>query len=100
MTAIPITDFTMHDGSRHFLSLPESILSDALVDEINAMSDMRVTAFLETIRESWIDFEFRGSKFSINNQFGEYWIFSDDPQCSTDILLLMRDRFAAILLPH
>jgi len=34
----------------------------------------------------WIDFTYRGHQFSINNQFGNYWFFVDNPQCSEEIL--------------
>ena len=95
-----ITSFIMHDGSRRFLSLPESILSGALFDRIGAMPNTRVTEFIETIPESWIDFEFHGFEFSINTQFGEYWFFVRDRNCPDDILIDIRDRFATILSPH
>lgn len=100
MTDAAITDFIMHDGSRHFLSLPESMLSTALVQQIKAMTDMQLTEFLETIPESWIDFEFRSHEFTINNQFGEYWFFVADRHCPLDILTEIRGRFETILLAH
>jgi hypothetical protein len=27
-----------------------------------------------------------GQRFSVNNQFGEYWFFVDNPRCSEEIL--------------
>ena len=100
MANASITNFISHDGSRHFLSLRQSIPSDALVAAMKAMPDIAINKFIETIPESWIDFDFRGHKFAINDQFGEYWFFVKDAACQENILLSLRDRFATILPPH
>ena len=100
MTSVSITNFIMHDGSRHFLALRQSIHSNALVAAIKTMPDVAIAEFLETIPESWIDFGFRGHKFAINDQFGEYWFFAKDATCPEDILIELGDRFATFLPPH
>jgi hypothetical protein len=47
----------------------------------------QVTGFLtDNITEVWIDFTYLGHQFTINNQFGNYWFFVDNPQCSDEIL--------------
>lgn len=96
MTYAAITDFILNDGSRHFLSLPQSIRVEDLISRITAFPDMEVTHVLSSIPESWVDFEFEGQKFSVNDQFGEYWFFVDSPQCPLDILTVLRDRLVGI----
>lgn len=92
-----IFNFTMHDGSLHFLCLPEVVLADQLVERINACGGMKVREFLYSVAESWIDFEFLDRQFTINTQFGEYRFFVDDPNCSADVLIAVLDRFVEIL---
>jgi hypothetical protein len=98
MSDIPITDLHMHDGSRHFLSLPESILPCALVERMRANPEFQMTGFLEGALEAWIDFEFQGHKFSVNNQFGEFWFFVADAACPVDLLTEIQRRFAGFLV--
>lgn len=92
-----IFNFSLRDGSLHFLCLPEVILADELVERINACGDKKAREFLYSVPESWIDFEFLDRQFTINTQFGEYWLFVDDPNCSADVLIAVRDRFVEIL---
>ena len=48
---------------------------------------VQVTDFItDNVTEVWIDFVYRGQRFSVNNQFGEYWFFVDKPRCSEEIL--------------
>jgi hypothetical protein len=82
-----LLDIRMHDGSRHFVSLPESWPWDEFRDYLKVLDGVMVTDHLtDGVTEVWIDFEFRGHKFTVNNQFGEYWFFVDDPCCDEDIL--------------
>lgn len=92
-----IFDFTMYDGSLHFLCPPEVVLADQLVECINACGGMKVREFLYSAPESWIDFEFLDRQFTINTQFGQYRFLVDDPNCSADVLIAARDRFVEIL---
>jgi hypothetical protein len=100
MSDIRIINLIMHDGSRHFLCVPELIFPNALVERMQANPEFLVTQFLDGAVESWIDFDFRDWKFTINNQFGDYWFFAEDPDCPVEILAAIRDQFATILLPH
>jgi hypothetical protein len=46
-----------------------------------------VTAYItDGVTEVWVDFAFCGYTFSINDQFGAYWFFVDDPACPDALL--------------
>ena len=85
--AAKLLDIIMHDGSRNFGDLPESIGWHQLRNHIEHLDGAQITGFLtDNITEVWIDFTYRGHQFSINNQFGDYWFFVENPQCSDEIL--------------
>jgi hypothetical protein len=96
-------NITMNDGSRHFGDLPQTVLWHDLRDHIERLEGAAITDFVtDNVTEAWIDFTYRGYKFSANDQFGDYWFFVDDPKCPDDILeavlshcsLLLRDERA------
>ena len=77
----------MKDGSRHFGDLPETVSWHELHSYLPKLSGVVVTGFLtDDITEAWIDFTFSDQHFSINNQFGQYWFFVDNPNCPDEIL--------------
>ena len=83
----------MNDGSRHFGDLPESLGWYQLRKHIEHLDGAQVTDFItDNITEVWIDFAYRGHQFSINNQFGEYWFFVENPQCSDELLQAVLDH--------
>ncbi len=87
-------DFRMHDGSRNFADLPEIIFFDKLREITKHLEGATETGFLtDWVTEVWLDFEFRGQKFSINNQNGDYWFFVENPNCTDDILLEVIEHF-------
>lgn len=49
------------------------------------------------VTEGWIDFELEGHRFSMNNQFGEWWFFVADPACDEAILRRVAVHFAELL---
>jgi hypothetical protein len=82
-----IYDMRMHDGSRHFASLPESESWESLheyVKKLGGVSDASIIT--DEVMEAWIDFSFRGHEFSVNNQHGDYWFFVEDPACPEEVL--------------
>jgi hypothetical protein len=82
-----LLDIRMHDGSRHFLSLPESCPAGLLRDHLEFLPEAAVAAYLtDHVCEGWIDFIYRESQFSVSNQNGEFWFFVDDPHCPDEIL--------------
>lgn len=91
-------DMRMNDGSRHFADMPETVYFDTVADHAETLAGAEVTNFIsDGVVEMWLDFTFRGHKFSINNQFGDYWFFVDDPECPEEILLEVCDHFRKLL---
>ena len=90
-----LLSFKAHDGSRQFLKLPESVGWNELRDHITALPGAELTDYLtDHVTEVWIDFLFRGYKFTVNNQFGEYWFFVDDPDCPEHTLSVVAEHCA------
>ncbi len=82
-----LINHTMNDGSRQFAKLPQTKLWHELRDHLQKLNGAVVTGFLtDGNTEAWIDFKFRGQTFTINDQFGHYWFFVDDPLCPDEIL--------------
>lgn len=75
----------MNDGSRLFARLPESASFGELREHVALLGV--VTRYLsDEVTEVWIDFGFRSHEFTINNQFGEYWLSVSEPYCPDDVL--------------
>jgi hypothetical protein len=95
---INLFDFRMNDGSRHFADLPETVFFDDLRQYAARLPGAKETGFVtDWVTEVWLDFEFRGQNFSINNQFGDYWFFVENPDCPDEILLEVLEHFQQIL---
>ncbi len=100
-----LIDMRMHDGSRHFAGLPETydVASPQwhkLRVHVTELAGAAVRGFVtDDVTEAWIDFEFRGQAFSINNQHGDWWFFVDDPACPDAVLLEVLDHFERLLDP-
>ena len=88
----------MHDGSRNFLLLPTGRTPPIhLVFHVFLLWGAFPTAYIPSFGESWIDFRYKGNKFSINNQYGDFWFFVEDPLCPDSILLEVAKHFEKIL---
>lgn len=84
----------MHDGSRNFADLPETFFFDKLREFAAQFKGATETAFVtDWVTEVWLDFEYRGEKFSINNQNGDYWFFVENPTCADEILMEVIEHF-------
>jgi hypothetical protein len=82
-----LLNLSMNDGSRHFGDLPQTVLWYELRDHIEKLDGAAITYFVtDNVTEAWIDFVYRGYQFSVNDQFGDYWFFVDDPECPDEIL--------------
>jgi hypothetical protein len=93
-----LLEIKMNDGSRHFVDLPEAVFFDELCDHAEKLEGAEIIEFItDGVVEMWLDFEFRGHKFSVNNQFGDYWFFVRDPNCPDEILLEVIDHFRQLL---
>lgn len=91
----------MRDGSRHFVDLPvEFAFFDELYEHTEKLEGAVITEFLtDGVVEMWLDFEFRGHKFSVNNQFTDYWFFVEDPACPEEVLLEVITHYRRLLEP-
>lgn len=89
----------MKDGSRNFADLPEAVFFDELREIANKFEGAQETGFItDWMTEVWLDFDYRGHKFSINNQMGEYWFFVENPNCSDEILCEVMEHFENFLV--
>jgi len=93
-----LLDMRMNDGSRHFADLPEAVFFDEFADHVEKLEGAEITEFVtDGVLEMWLDFDYSGHKFSVNNQFGDYWFFVTDPNCPDEILLEITDHFRKLL---
>ena len=77
----------MNDGSRHFGELPHTKMWYGVRDHIKKLAGADLTDFItDHVTEAWIDFSYRHHRFSINDQFGAYWFFVNDPRVQTRFL--------------
>ncbi len=91
-------DMRMNDGSRHFVDMPEVVFFDELADHVEELDGAEITEFITNgVVEMWLEFEYRGQKFSVNNQLGDYWFFVENPECPEEILLEVIDHFRQLL---
>ena len=90
-------DIRMKDDSRHFGGVPEVVFFDTMREHLAKLEGAAETGFVtDWVTEMWLDFDYRGHSFSINNQMGEYWFFVDEPQCRDEILTEVLDHFATV----
>lgn len=84
----------MHDGSRNFAALPETVFFDELLNYTSKLAGAQITNFItDSVTEVWLDFEFIEQEFSINNQFGGYWFFVKNFHCPDEILFEVFEHF-------
>lgn len=98
MSEQQLLDDRMYDGSRHFLLLPNNIAPFKLLIYIPFLWGAYPIAYIPSMSESWIDFSYKGYKFSINNQLGDFWFFVSDPLCPKDILNKVAVHFSKICI--
>ena len=77
----------MNDSSRQFGELPQTVLWHELRDHLERLDGAEVIDFVtDNVTEAWMDFSYRGYRISVNDQFGDYWFFVDDPNCPNEVL--------------
>ncbi len=87
-----ILDQRMNDGSRLFASIAEPGPLKRAKKVIGKLDGVEITSFVgDHSSEFWLDFIYRSKKFSINNPNGEYWFFSEDPNCDEELLRELND---------
>jgi len=97
MATVQLLNDRMKDGSRNFILLPQTVPPFRLIPHILTLWGAFPTAYVPSLAESWINFRYRGHKFSVNNQFGDFWFFVEDPSCPAEILERVANHFAKLL---
>jgi hypothetical protein len=85
---LKIFDVRMKDGSRQFADVPERVLPSQMKKILGTLPGAKIVSFAASVGEieAWIDFQFRGFDFAVNNQNCEYWLFVRQPECPEEIL--------------
>lgn len=84
--------------ARHFVDFPEVIFFDEVSDHVENLEGAKITEFeMDGTVEMWLEFRFREHQFFVNNRFGDYWFFVEDPQCPEEILLEIANHFRKLL---
>lgn len=87
-----------NDGARHFVDMPEVVFFDDFYDHTEKLKGAEITEFIiDGVVEMRLDFEFRGQKFSVNNQFGDYRFFVENPECPEEILLEVIAHYSKLM---
>lgn len=90
----------MNDGSRHCFDLPMTANYEAVMAHLKQLPDIaKLSLLTDDVTEAWIDFDFQGHHFAINDQHGDYWFFVDDPACPDAILAAVHSHMAQLLSP-
>ncbi|MFC2415956.1 hypothetical protein [Neisseria elongata] len=97
MSGIKLKNDIMADGSRLFLKLPQTCPPSRLMWRIIRFGGLP-TAFRPDLvtDETWMDFRYKGWKFSIHNPYGEYWFFAENSECPEDILHRLAEYFTRL----
>jgi hypothetical protein len=95
---VKLISIIMADGSRDFGGLPQTYGWTALRLHLLLLPGVVETGFItDGITEGWLDFDYQGHHFSLNDQNGDYWFFVDDPACPDAILTAVLEHCAALL---
>ncbi|NNE98238.1 MAG: hypothetical protein HKN25_04375 [Pyrinomonadaceae bacterium] len=86
------------DDARHFVDFPEVIFFDEFSNHMETLDGVEITEFeMDGTIEMWLEFGFRKHRFFVNNRFGDYWFFVEDPKCPEEILLEIAEHFRKLL---
>jgi len=95
-----LTNVLAKDGSRKFAELPQAKDWYELRDHLKTLNGAVITNFTtDGVTEAWIDFTYESQKFTVNDQFGDYWFFVNDPNCSDEILTEIVGHCEMLLTP-
>ncbi len=82
----------------HFVDFPEVIFFDEFSDHVEKLTGAELIEFeADGTIELWLEFRYSGNKFFVNNRFGDYWFFVEDPECPEEILLEVANHFRRLL---
>ena len=66
----------------------------ALKLRLLATPGVNITAVIDSITETWIDFEYAGHALSAHNPLNDFWLFVRDPECPETLLLDVENLLA------
>ncbi len=93
-----ILNVVMTDGSRYFGALPQRTLLEEVYSRAGELPGANVHSSLADCNNAaWIDFEYAGYHFAVNDQCGEYLFFAKSHNCPDTVLAQVMDHFAALL---
>jgi hypothetical protein len=82
-----LIDLRTADGSRQFARLPKAAAWDTLREHFARLPGLEIINFVvERVPTPWLDFIYRGHRFTVRDAGEEVWLMVADPQCS-DVLL-------------
>lgn len=82
----------------HFVDFPEVIFFDDFADHLEELFGVEITRFeADGTIEMWLEFDFRGHHFFVNNRFGDYQFFVADKKCPEPVLLEIANHFRQLL---
>ena|SRR5690242_12708608 len=94
---VPLSNFIANDGSRHFVSLPQTQSWNALRSHIQRLGAKETGFTTDGVTEGWLDFSFEGERFTVNDQLGEFWFFANNPRCDEQVLQKVASHCANLL---
>ena len=81
-----LLDHRMADGSRNFAEVPWRP-PFALKQRLSKLPGVTVTAFIGDVTETWIDFDYAGHSFTVQNPLmNDFWLIVRDPACPDELL--------------
>ncbi len=88
----------MNPEARHFVDFPEVVFFDEMSDHIEKLPGCEISEFeADGVFGIWIEFEFSGHKFFVDNAMGDFRFFVEDPKCDESILLEIADHLRSML---
>ncbi len=84
--------------ARHFVDFPGVLFFDDFYDHLNKLFGVEITRFeADGTVEMWVEFNFRDHIFFVDNRYGEYEFYVEDPKCPDEILLGLAEHFRQLL---
>ena len=88
----------LKSGARHFVDMPEVVFFDEVADHVEELEGAEITEFIaDGTVEMWLEFEFDGYEFFVNNRLGDYRFYVQDTSCADEILLEIIDHFRRLV---
>lgn len=85
----------LNDNARRFVDFPETVFFDDLADHIAMLPGCEITEFeADGVIGAWIEFEYEGHHFFVDNLLGSFRFHVEDPKCDDSLLLKIIDHLS------